>query len=282
MIILTVVFRGDLANLLYQAVSLKKFWQGDKRWMIVIEDCQETLDYCQNRIKPLMDDWNVYIINKYMSDSTSGWHRQQSLKLLAASDQTVSNMILVLDAKNFLVRNSSLVDFFYNDVYRVQVHSDTNSEDWKRCCDFFQIYNKTRGYNTTPWLWRKDLVIKTIEELCIRGIDLYKGDISPVIEFECYWIVNQDSITWKKADLCDGVYSTDVDANTVLERINWMKKLDKPFWSFHRYHWNNKLLTDISNGYLKDKQVIDDSLILEWYYTNKFQSQVWANKMKVC
>ena len=86
--LITVTYCGDLAHLYFHALGLEKFWQGDKRWTIVVEDqvyYQRVIDWVNNNIKTQMPQWEINVCTGPKLVAIDGWHRQQILKLWAAS-----------------------------------------------------------------------------------------------------------------------------------------------------------------------------------------------------
>jgi hypothetical protein len=288
--IITVVFRGDMANLLYQANSLKVHWKDKiKNWHIIVEDdhiTPKTLQWCQTRILPMMDDWNVNVISAPLFiKSNSGWYRQQILKLWAASTISKSDYSLILDGKNFLLYPIDSSWFFTNEKLKVQVHHPENtSTPWVECCEFF---NKdpneyVRPYNLTPWVFRKDLAQNTIDEYTSHGCNIFKVENLPAFEFEAYWLLNQNKILWEKTDMLDGIMAgyKNVTVDFLKERIEYHKGSKKPFWLFHRYEYNNLNLRPLSDSYLKECDVITDDLIKEWETITEMQTELWPNVMR--
>jgi len=301
--ILTVAFRGDLANLLYQAHGFKKNWLGEKKWYIVIEDYNNdpygtvTEQWCYEYIKPILPDWDITIIKGPEIVCQRGWERQQIYKLWAAAELVSSEYTLVMDGKNFIVRPIDQSYFFTDQqelkvlVHNVPVGTSSQlppaanpigDEEWLKCCSFFGESNltKVRPQNITPWVWRKDLAQHTIKTFQNYGCDIYTTASLPVHEFESYWLLNQDKIKWVSGDLIDGVMCSGiVDMDSGKERLNMHIEFKKPFWVFHRhaYQFDKMKNVNFSNDYLKELGVIDDGLIQKWIETMDYIIKTWPN-----
>jgi len=275
--IITIFYKEDYGNLIYQAKSLYKNWLGKKEWIIVPEDGDGSKQFAINYILPIMVDWKIIILDAISTPTPSGWWRQQILKLWAASEVNQDEYSLILDAKNFLINPIDETWFFVNDsqkvrIFRVGHDIDREPYDcWKMCCDYFggDPYVKLEGYNLTPWVWRKDLVKFTINEYTKRGHDIYntKYDL-PAWEFNAYWYFAQDIIDWVHEDMG---YSLVEEINiqqgiTITETVDCIMPNYKsmPFWTFHRRMKGNQILVDFSNTFLKEKDIIDDNDIAIW------------------
>jgi hypothetical protein len=284
--ILTIAFCGDLANLLYQAHSLKKNWLGEKKWYLIIEDLHytsETLEWCQNVISPIMNDWDIKIISGRDITIQNSWYRQQVYKLWAASEIVNSEYSLILDSKNFLVRPIDGSWFFTDNKLKVQFASDNDtSTGWIDCCNFFGEPNSPikRPSNLTPWVWRKDLVNNTISKYKDYGIEIYTTEKNklPVYEFDAYWFCNQSQIEWTSTRFNDGVTS-DIPPHAVDNMIKNHIIQSRPFWTYHRHFSHKSDLYKISNNYLKSLDIIDDNLIQSWINICNCQMLKWPNLM---
>ena len=286
--IITVVFCGDLSNLIYQAHSLKKNWLGEKKWYLIIEDLhhEDTILWCRHVILPIMADWDVKVIPGRDILSKRGYNRQQIYKLWAASEIVDSDYSLILDAKNFLVRSIDGSWFFIDNKQKVALYQEITQQSslWKNCCNFFGKPTSLIQcpYNVTPWVWRKDLVKYTISKYKEFGCDIYTHNTQelPACEFEAYWFWSQDKIEWIRDDtMSEGVLGDLMEVEFFKERIDIHLSQSKPFLTYHRYHFYNKDLYTISNEYLKFLGVVDDALIRQWIETNEYQYSKWDYSM---
>ena len=75
--LLTVTHWSDLFQLQLQAESLRKFWQGRRRWTIVIEDAHPeiaaaNLAWCEQNIH--IDDWHIdFVVPHSPNCYRCGW-----------------------------------------------------------------------------------------------------------------------------------------------------------------------------------------------------------------
>lgn len=262
--IITVVYKQDWANLLYQAYSLQKNWLGNKTWIIVAEDGEETEHFINSRIVPIMYGWTVSVLPAPEIAHPNGWFRQQICKFWAASEVSDSEYSLILDAKNFLI--NPIDDNFFFDEGKIKVQlwetfwntQNCGNRDWKVFCSYFGKYYKSisEGWITTPWVWRKDLVKLTIEAFLIQDHDIFKSEKDlPVWEFDAYWIATQKLQDWTNSVFGDAIW---YDSDTIRSYRH-----DLPFWTFHRRAGSNIALLNYSNKVLLDKGVITEDLVKE-------------------
>lgn len=282
--IVTIVFCADLANLFLQAHTLKKNWKGLKEWIIIAEDNETTVTWCEENIRPIMSDWNLIIQTGQTIRSEQSWHRQQIYKLLTVRDVSTQEYSLILDAKNFMIRQTFTTDFLVDGKINVQVKYNDPDEQWIKTCNYCgkDPEKIVRGYQTTPWVWRKDLIEYVCEWYKDQNLQLEQVEELPVYEFETVWALTQDSIPWQEKKLSEGVYAYPDTVEEINRKIIWAKKFDVPFWVFHRYHWNNQELCAISNKFLKDRLAVDDDMIEQWKILSLQQARQYPNKMMIC
>jgi hypothetical protein len=272
--LITVTFKHDLHNLLYQAYSLKKNWLGKKEWIIVSEDGDVTYNFVKDRIIPVMEDWNIILENAPSMAATNGWWRQQICKLWAAAVINQHEHSIILDSKNSLI-NPIGPDWFF-------VDRKTKVVTWKKewglelgkhyidCCNFFggDIDKKIYCSSGTPWVWRKDIVQKTIQEYLSRGCNIYNEEILPAWEFDAYWHFAQDLIEYIHVDvntLEQGIWHYDNDPSPEYSISCINNDFDKfPFWTFHRVMTIHPTCVKFNNELLLKLKIIDESLIKEW------------------
>jgi hypothetical protein len=271
--LITVTWKNDLHNLLYQAYSLKKNWLGKKEWIIVAEDNDSTYSFVLNRIIPVMDEWNVILVKAPPMSSKIGWWRQQICKFWAASEINQDQYSLILDSKNILINPISDDWFFVDGKTKVRIWQKewgVNQNNYKECCNFFKgdFDRKLLAWVKTPWVWRKDIVQLTIEEYKKQSCDIYNEEFLPAWEFNAYWFFAQDLIEWEDTEhfgegifYYDGVNSG--DCNYSLSRVRPGFEAH-PFWSFHRLMANHETCSKFHNDFLSRLGIIDESLIDEW------------------
>ena len=200
--IVTVVYRDDIIPLTLQAHSLKKFWFGSTTWNIVVED-QSYIDV-HKAISPIMEGWNLNIIQAPSIQCRYGWQRQQVYKLWSVAELSKSKDVLVLDAKNYLKETCMRQWFWDNDKQKVNI-SNEGSELFQATCDFFGLdsSNLLEITNITPQVMNKDITKDVIQLIKNKGIDIYKTDIFPIAEFHAYWIIAQKQLNITDCKLCD-------------------------------------------------------------------------------
>lgn len=116
--IICVTCYRDWRDFFRQAVSFEKYLPDNINVIYVIEDTDPAnWINCWNRchLKHTMTNVTIVFSNSVLSTNTSGWVRQQLIKLIVTSQQTT--ICWVVDSKNFLIKspvgelgNSQLVD----------------------------------------------------------------------------------------------------------------------------------------------------------------------------
>ena len=210
--------------------------------------------------------WDLKIQLGQQIICSRSWERQQIFKLITVAELSQQEYSLILDAKNFLIRPTSAEDFFHNGKIKVQTKPGESDKQWERTAAWCgkNPSQLTRGYNTTPWVWKKELLQYVVQEYKNRGVPLTKSAFLNYYEFDTTWALIQDIIPWENAKLAEGIYAFTMSADELKQRIEWAEHFEVPIWTFHRYHWNNKQLCDISNEFLKQRNIIDDNLESQW------------------
>lgn len=202
--LITVTYSGDLAPLYYHALSLEKFWVGEKRWTIVVEDQSvylRVIDWINAHIASAMPDWILNIVTGPRLVATDGWHRQQILKMWAASESTADYSV-VLDSKNFLINETKFEDFFDNGNLKVNLFNRANGEepsaDQINSCKVLgvDVNAVSEMYPITPFIWKNDLVRDLIAKLLSLNYDIYSQPVLKSSEASLYWIYAQDKEKW--------------------------------------------------------------------------------------
>ncbi len=263
--LITVVFRNDLPNLLTQAYSLKKNWNGKKEWIIVVEDNRHTSEYIIDRILPLMTDWDINLQMCPNIPTLNGWWRQQICKFWAVQQISKEKYSLILDAKNFMINNLDM-DFFFEEGCQIvqSVPSErSNNKLWAESCQYFnKDHNiKHEAMTLTPWVWNRRLVRYVINQYKKTGFDIYKtiSDM-PVWEFNAYWIFAQDMIKYKFKNDPWGFGFISLNNRTQDIPLNYK---EYPFWTFHRRVSHLPHLLEFHYKTLKEKQILTDDIIKE-------------------
>jgi hypothetical protein len=304
--LITVVYAGDLANLYYHALSLKRYWMNfnpeHSKWTIVVEDgvtegrnplpmdATYTKTWCEKNIVPLMAGWDIEVVNCPINKGVDGWHRQQIAKLWAAarSDKVWS---IVLDCKNFLVRPTIIKDFFKDDAVLIHVHNDRPvpdgpSQDQVDACKLLDkdVNSLREAFNITPFVWKNQLVKELITELKIKNYDIY--EIPTIIsEAVLYWCYAQDKLSWidDKSFLSAGQYggcfeqfrlTTDDLQKELIRLIN----SDIKWLVMHRFHTTPMAFSMISE-FLKGRWIITDTDIA--FYKKTFLENLHATRPTV-
>jgi len=215
--LITVVYAGDLANLYYHALSLKRYWVDHTpekyKWTIVVEDCvtqgrqQPPIDpdyskkWCEQNILPLMRGWNVEVVNAPPTRASDGWHRQQIAKLWAAA-RSDKEWSILFDCKNFLVRPTRFEDYFQDGKVLAHIFNDRPSpagpsKDQIAACELLgkDVYTLTETFNITPFVWKNQIVRELITVLKFKNYDIYEVPMI-ISEAVLYWCYAQNRVPW--------------------------------------------------------------------------------------
>lgn len=286
--ILTVVHWVDLFQLALQAESLSKFWLGKKRWTIIIEDSipslQElSLQWCRQNIK--IDGWEIdFIVPNLQENYYNGWIRQQQFKLYYSSIAE-EEWILILDAKNFMIRPTD-ESFFFKDNGIVYLPSP-NTEfcqvtfaDAKKILEVDDI-NIPLISSITPWIFNKTEVINLINK---TGISLtYWPMPTQATEFTLYWVWTHQKFNWIPLQFISGFwqekYSKTVICNPSMTDIKDGASTidDIRFWTHHRYT-ADPLARKITTDLLKEIGISNKSL-KRW--NSRFQTILNSQNVKI-
>jgi len=200
--LITVTYSGDLATLYFHAHSLVKFWKGGKVWTIIVEDqeiYQRVIDWINEHIKPAMLDWTLNIKTGPKLVATDGWHRQQILKLWAASESHADYSV-ILDSKNFLIKDISLDDFFDGDKLKVSTFVKEREPSPDQVCSAkvlgVDVNTVTEQFPITPFIWRNNLVRELLEKLSSVNYDILYRPVLLSSEASLYWIYAQSKEQW--------------------------------------------------------------------------------------
>jgi hypothetical protein len=281
--LITVVYAGDLANLYYHALSLKKYWTHFNpkscKWTIVVEDClienrqQPPADpnyshmWCVKHIAPMMTGWNVQVVNCPPTAASDGWFRQQVGKLWAAANSTMEWSV-VLDCKNFLVRRIHIEDFFKDGKLLGHVFGGDRqpSIDHVTACKLFDkdVNSTTESFNITPFIWNNQVVRDMLKVLDSKDYNIFKEPMM-VSEAVLYWCYSQDKIEWIPSyendsigqyGGCEDHYCLPIDvldkeiASIVTNKIK--------IFTMHRFHTTPSAFASMNN-LLKARYIINDA-----------------------
>ena len=263
--IITIVFGGDLAHIFYQALSLRKFWKGNLRWTIIVEDKDATLRWCAKHVIPLMEGWNVDIKRIPNIKGSDGWHRQQHLKLISASE-TKEEWSFILDAKLFLIKPTSFTDYFEDG--RMFVNNYSKSKPLAQAhINACKLFNKEpnsvpESFGMVPYIWKTSIVNDLLDFLKGQSdIDVESLDSTEAALYWCFasnkfeWINTRENLLmgqfggWRNNSRLtpdEFSYQLDIAVKTNLTR----------FISFHRYHTVPNLV-NILNELLVSLEIIN-------------------------
>lgn len=268
--IITVVYRGDLAPLYYHALSLAKFWTSDKIWTIVVEDKADTqyvLNWVEKHIVPIMTNWTVSVKPGQPIIAHDGWHRQQVFKLLAASESTADYSV-VLDCKNFLIRNLSIDDFFQDGKLKVNLFNRSSPDQIDsthiEACRILGVESATEIFPITPFVWRNSLVRKLLAKLNSVNYDITTQPIIKASEAALYWVFAQSTEptveiknNWSFGQYGGLLMSERLLKDELIEQFNRADNENAYFITMHRFHTTQEY-ADLLGEYLRKKDLVGD------------------------
>lgn len=291
--LITVTYSGDLATLYYHALSLAKFWTGEKRWKIVVEDqsiYQRVIQWINDRIVPEMQGWEVNIVTGPVLVSNDGWHRQQVLKLWAASESTADYSI-VIDSKNFLIKNLNVGDFFDGEKLKVGIFSDRTRQPnisdptHIEACRILGMSSATEIHPITPFVWRNSLVRDLLAKLNSVNYDILTQPEIKASEAALYWVYAQDKESWVDANeiWAFGQYggvtkNTRLTPEQLREQFRQADQNNAYMITMHRFHITPEN-ADILSEYLRTKGLVNDQQIA--FFRNIFKECLYRIRPEV-
>lgn len=273
--LITITYAGDVAHMYYHALSLARFWKGAKKWTIVAEDGEYTADWCVANIVPLLPEWDIDVVLPPTLAATDGWHRQQFLKLWSASVAT-EEWVVILDAKNILIKEVNASLFFDGDVALVQVFNKdhVHSREHVASCSMLKLdYTQLREiFCITPFVWKPKIVNAVLNKLTANGYNIFNMPVMVGTEASVYWAVAQTVGLWIAVpSSVQGQYGgitleTRLSTNELEDMIVNIKN-DQciKFFTIHRFHTTPSNLR-LVNIFLHELGVINE------YDIEKFKS----------
>jgi hypothetical protein len=268
--VITIAYSGDLAPLYYHALSLEKFWTSQKQWTIVVEDRiehQHVVNWINEHIAPIMTGWILNIKVGKPIAATDGWHRQQVFKLLAASESTADYSV-ILDCKNFLIRNLGLDDFFNDGKLKVNIFTRSSPAEIDpthiESCRILGVENASEIFPITPFVWRNNIVRELLNKLDSVNYDISIQPIIKASEAALYWVFAQTNELWTetKENWAFGQYGglTKNDRLTKQQLVEQFDRADDEnahIITMHRFHTTPEY-ADLLGEYLRTKGLVGD------------------------
>jgi hypothetical protein len=223
-----------------QALTLEKNWKGKRAWTIVIENRdpivqQEQFEWIQQNVVSVLTNWDLDIVRGDSAYDGPGWIRQQIFKLYYSS-LIQDDWVLVLDAKNFLIRSAN-ESTFVNDtgIFRFvtgvedQFHTDLLEESK-------QVTGVTGDVPfpsvMTPWVWNTNDLRSLFQHI---NFSKDKWPFDKATEFGLYWAWAYNKHVWvENRTMVSGFWGNEPDD----ERVKYQAKIandNYTFWVHHRY-----------------------------------------------
>lgn len=268
--LITVAYSGDLATLYYHALSLNKFWQGEKKWTIAVEDkvyYQRVIDWINKNIVPEMTGWQVDVIEPPLMAAVDGWHRQQILKLWVAG-RSSADYSIILDCKNFLIRNVGPDEFFKDGKLNVGLFDRKPGEavdpTHTEACRILGVKQASEVQPITPFIWRNSIVRNLIAKLNSLNYDILIQPVIKASEAALYWVYAQDKEEWV-SDLKHWSYgqyggltsSARLSAQQLRAEFKRADNENAYMITMHRFHITPEN-ADILSEYLRTKDLVGD------------------------
>lgn len=291
--LITVTYSGDLAAMYYHALSLDKFWTGDKFWTIVIEDqdiYQRVIDWLNINIVPIMPAWRINICTGPKLVAVDGWHRQQILKLWAASKSSAEYSV-VLDSKNFFINKTDISSFFDGDKLKVGLFDKSTGrppgEDQVNSCQILgiDVDSVSEQFPITPFIWRNDLVRELLNKLSSVNYDIYTRPVLKSSEASLYWIYAQTREHWiETKEKCSFGQYGGIDKNLRLTPEQLQAEFDQAdrenarMITMHRFHIT-PANADVLGEFLRKKDLVGDWKIA--FFRTIFKENLYRMRTEV-
>lgn len=267
--ILTVVNKIDTFLLYLQAVSIIKFWGGEKKYTIIIEDAltedsEVTSAFITEYIMPMFnDEWTINVLLGKTTSTDSGWHRQQLLKLHYSSIMS-TDWVLLLDTKNIFIKHCDLSHFFRDDMPIMNMYPGSH-EFGIECNRNMRKYLKlddtsvTNNFSLlTPALFNTTLLRNMLIKI---NFDVNKWEFGVATEISLYLNYATQYQTYIQCETNVGIYDND-DTDVISRKDYAMTNDDVVLWSHHRRAYSVDTC-EVSCSILKEAG-FDESVIKEW------------------
>jgi hypothetical protein len=163
--LVTVVCEKDYIFFKLQVESILKFFEPCTHWVIINEDTP-TEETWEKRVRDLysttVHQVKVLFLYDFMHLTGSGWQKQQALKFLIS--KYINNDYLILDSKNFFIRNSNTDN--WKDAIGSGFHETITGSIWEEASNYYALnYFKTVPLHRclsvqTPFMFHKSYLDK--------------------------------------------------------------------------------------------------------------------------
>jgi|ETNvirnome_6_100_1030635.scaffolds.fasta_scaffold00810_8 hypothetical protein len=272
LVLLTVTNYTDTFLLYLQSASIVAFWKGEKKYVIVIEDrtlikINQTIDYINKNIRPFFDNkWEVIVLVGKSTSTDSGWHRQQLLKL-HYSAMINNEWVLLLDTKNFFIREVTATNFFVKGAPIMNTYPG-NHAFGLRCNSNMRKYldltpEVTDNFSLlTPALFHT----ATLRNLLIDiNFDVNKWKFGEATEISLYLNYATQFLKYIPCDFITGIYDNDINGSDLAqaEMIEYAVRREYIlFWSHHRRAFSETTINITSE--VMNKVGIKSEIINNW------------------
>ncbi len=289
--LITVAYNGDLATLYYHALGLHKFWQGEKKWTIAVEDkvhYQRVIDWINKNIIPEMTGWEVNVIEPPLMAAVDGWHRQQIIKLWVAG-RSDADYSIILDCKNFLIRNVGPDEFFKDGKPNVGLFyrkpGEAADPTHTEACRILGVEQASEVQPITPFVWCNSIVRNLLAKLNSLNYDILIQPIIKASEAALYWVYAQDKEEWV-SDLKHWSYGqyggvtseSRLSAQQLRAEFKRADNEDAFMITMHRFHITPEN-ADILSEYLRTKDLVGDWKIA--FFRNTFKECLYNIRPEV-
>jgi len=185
--LVTITCSRDRSMQKLQSYTIDKFVQGACNHIIIVEDNKIPLSEWQTELAPFYNKHQLMLLDtlldndSYQNDSVkkNGWHRSALLKLMAA-EHVNTEKYLLLDSKNFFVRQVNLDSWPCDEGNHLvePLHSNgqlSNGRSWPNLFQFGKKHNipiTKNTYSTTTPFMVKTNTVKNLLKLDIASLFL--------------------------------------------------------------------------------------------------------------
>ena len=185
--LVTITCSRDRSMQKLQSYTIDKFVQGACNHIIIVEDNKIPLSEWQTELAPFYNKHHLMLLDtlldndSYQNDSVkkNGWHRSALLKLMAA-EHVNTEKYLLLDSKNFFVRQVNLDSWPCDEGNHLvePLHSNgqlSNGRSWPNLFQFGKKHSipiTKNTYSTTTPFMVKTNTVKNLLKLDIASLFL--------------------------------------------------------------------------------------------------------------
>jgi hypothetical protein len=192
-----------------------------------------------------------------------GWHRQQLFKLVYSAIEEEEEWVMVLDAKNFLIRPIDESFFVRGNTIRhlpLAVDNEFNRDTHNDSRKLLGITEEVPlGSPMTPWVWKSTDIRQLLDK---TGISLKQWVNNKASEYMLYWNMFYSKYQWNPDMFATGFWGNDCPYEFAQSLVD-NAKVDPTmkFWVHHRFAYDpvlRKMTVEILEHVGIDRRVLDE------------------------